>query len=479
MPRNALFLLQKAVDSEEVEKIENGKIYSIGGRNGSNTLFVAPHGVHYDDDYTGIISKHLADQLESYAVINEKYQKPETVGLKQSDLERNLANLNRCNQIDQNEELKEEFIEPILESKSNILKNNNKAFIFHIHGVSDDHINHVAEAIGEYKSNPEDLHVLVGFGQREGDNALLTADEDKIIKPLIEYLKEIDINAAVAPTVPIMGNDGEEKLYCGSDPNGLNQRLCKPKDKVQSIQLEIKKSGFRENEDQAIKTAERLGMALSKIVKTDPKPNLENKKVTTDNITPTENQLLKIEMRKISSLKHHPLNQQIYGDPDPDDDLKTSIQQNGILTPLLISDDDRILSGHRRFFCAKESGIENVPVIVSPLKNELEIEETLINANIQRQKTKEQIAREYMKLKEIEKEKAKQRQAEAGGDRKSDESKISLTQNSAEAISKGESRKKASSKLGISHDTGEKAAKVVLMADDLKKAGKVDEARAC
>ena len=74
-------------------------------------------------------------------------------------------------------------------------------------------------------------------------------------------------------------------------------------------------------------------------------------------------------------------------------------------------------------------------------------------------------------------EKAKQRQAEAGGDRKSDESKISLTQNSAEAISKGESRKKASSKLGISHDTGEKAAKVVLMADDLKKAGKVDEAQ--
>ena len=241
--------------------------------------------------------------------------------------------------------------------------------------------------------------------------------------------------------------------------------------------MEIKKNGFRENKEQAIKTADRLGMALSKIVKTEPKPNHENKNVNTDNISPTENQPSKIEMRKTASLKHHPLNQQIYGDPDPDDDLKTSIQRKGILTPLLISDDDRILSGHRRFLCAKESGIENVPVMVSPLKDELEIEEALINANIQRQKTKEQIAREYMKLKEIEKEKAKQRQAEAGGDRKSDESRKSLTQNSAEAISKGESRKKASSKLGISHDTGEKAAKVVLMADGLKKAGKVDEAQ--
>ena len=476
-PRNALFLLQKAVGSEKVEKIEHGKIYSIGEKKESNTLFIAPHGVHHDDDYTGLISKHLSDHLEGYGVINEKYQKPETIGLKEPDLLKDIANVNRFNQIDQNEELKEDFLGPILKFKRDILKNNDHASIFHIHGISDDHIHRAAETIEEYKNNPEKLHVLIGYGQREDDKELLTADEETIVQPLIEYLKENDINAAIAPTMPIMGNDGEEKIYCGSDPNGLNQRLCEPKKKVQSIQLEIKKSGFRENEEQAIKTADRLGMALSKIVKTELNPDLENKKVSTDNITPTEDHACKIETRKISSLKSHPLNQQIYGDSDPDDDMKTSIQQNGILTPLLISDDDRILSGHRRYACAEELDIKAVPVIVTLLKNELDIEEAVINANIQRQKTKEQIAREYMKLKEIEREKAKQRQAEAGGNRKSDESKKSLTQNSAEAVSKGESRKKASSKLGISHDTGEKAAKVVLMADDLKKAGKMEEAR--
>jgi len=450
-PRNALFLLQKAVESEEVAKIENGKIYSIGRKNGSSTLIVAPHGVYHDDDYTGFISKHLSDHLEGYGVINEKYQKPETIGLKEPDLSKDIANVNRFNQIDQNEELKQNFLTPILEFKSNILKNNDHASIFHIHGISDDHIHRAAETIEEYKNNPEKLHVLIGYGQREDDKEPLTADEEMIVQPLIEYLKENDINAAIAPTMPIMGNDGEEKIYCGSDPNGLNQKLCDPKDK-----------------------AERLGMALSKIVKSEQQiPEHENKKVGTDDINPTENQASRIEMRKTANLKNHPLNQQIYGDSDPDDDMKTSIQQSGILTPLLISDNGRILSGHRRFACAEESGIKDVPVIVSPLKDELDIEEALINANIQRQKTKEQIAREYTKLKEIEREKAKQRQAEAGGDRKSDESTKSLTQNSAAAISKGESRKKASSKLGISHDTAEKAAKVVHIADDLKKAGKV------
>ena len=104
------------------------------------------------------------------------------------------------------------------------------------------------------------------------------------------------------------------------------------------------------------------------------------------------------------------------------------------MTPLLISDDDKILSGHRRYACAEKLDIKEVPVIVSPLKKELDIEEALIHANIQRQKTREQIAREYEKLKVIESEKSKIRMSLAGGDRKSEEYKKSPTQNSAEPI---------------------------------------------
>ena len=92
-----------------------------------------------------------------------------------------------------------------------------------------------------------------------------------------------------------------------------------------------------------------------------------------------------------------------------------------------------------------------------PSCDDLDIEESLIDANIQRQKTNEQIAREYDKLKAIESEKSKKRMSSAGGDRKSKRYKKSPAQNSAEPISKGETRNIAVTKLGISHDTGEKA----------------------
>ena len=439
-----------------------------------NILVIAPHGHKEDDENTYQLARSLADQLDCYAVVNQKYRKPDgkTVSLKNS-----LVDLNIWKQAEGFTKTLNEFLVPIQKAKDEIIAKYKSVFILHIHGIRNSNIKTVAGLIEDFKKRPYELQALIGYGQRENDDTRYTASKDKLVIPFIKSLSDLGISSAIAPVEYIIDNKGKKKWYCGNDERRLNQYLCNPKAQVQSIQLEIKKSGFRENEDQAIKTAERLGMAISKIVKTEPKPEHENKIINIDNISPTEIQPAKIEMRKTTSLKHHPLNQLIYGDLNPDDELKTSIQRNGILTPLLISDDDRILSGHRRFLCAKESGIENVPIMVSPLKDELEIEEALINANIQRQKTKEQIAREYMKLKEIEREKAKQRQSAAGGDRKSDESRKSPTQNSAEAISKGESRKKASSKLGISHDTGEKAVKVVLMADGLKKAGKVDEAR--
>jgi hypothetical protein len=147
------------------------------------------------------------------------------------------------------------------------------------------------------------------------------------------------------------------------------------------------------------------------------------------------------------------------------------------LTPLIISGDDTIVSGHRRFSAAIECGIEQVPVIILPSCDALDLEENLIVSNIQRQKTREQIAREYEKLKIIEGKKSKLRMSLAGGDRKSEEYKRSLTQNSAEPISKGESRKLASAKLGVSHNTAEKSLEVVNSADELKAEGKTEQAK--
>ena len=74
------------------------------------------------------------------------------------------------------------------------------------------------------------------------------------------------INSAIAPISPILGADGEEKSYCGSSLRGLNQKLFVLNPGIQCIQLEIKKSGFRENENQAIKKAKLLSEAMKEIL---------------------------------------------------------------------------------------------------------------------------------------------------------------------------------------------------------------------
>jgi hypothetical protein len=46
-----------------------------------NVLLIAPHGHPKDDTYTGKLARKLADRLDCYAVINEKYQKPTSAGV--------------------------------------------------------------------------------------------------------------------------------------------------------------------------------------------------------------------------------------------------------------------------------------------------------------------------------------------------------------------------------------------------------------
>lgn len=173
--------------------------------------------------------------------------------------------------------------------------------------------------------------------------------------------------------------------------------------------------------------------------------------------------------RRIDSLSHHPLNAMIYGDSH-DQELLESIRLRGILNPIVITSDNRIISGHRRYSAAKALGIETVPVFVSPLLDEIDIEEAVILSNKeQRARTKEQVAREFRRLKEIEAERARRRQAHgqtAPGK--------TLPLNSSEAI--GDARDLAASKLGIGSQQAERAAKVVQVIDNLEASGGIEQA---
>ena len=267
MPRNALNLLQKAVDQEKLVRADPGDIIHIVPENTSNVIVIAPHAVQHDDDNTGLIAKRISEMLNCYAIINEKYRKPETLGLDEPDIVMGRVNLNRWDQIKKFPEVAAEFLTPIEKSKESIQKNYKKTIQIHIHGMSDENLGRVIDLQEKNTGIRRNLNILIGHGQSEAaDKSVyrkkLTA-KSKLVFNFKDELKENGIEATLAPITSIKGTDGKPKLYCGNDPNGLNQMLCKPKSRTQSIQLEIGYTGLRDTEENARNTADRIARALA------------------------------------------------------------------------------------------------------------------------------------------------------------------------------------------------------------------------
>lgn len=169
-----------------------------------------------------------------------------------------------------------------------------------------------------------------------------------------------------------------------------------------------------------------------------------------------------IEYVPVADLRPHPANHLIYGD-NADEDLVNSIRENGVLSPLLVTTAGILVSGHRRLDAARRAGLDEVPVIRCEKTDELEVEALLIEANKQRQKNAEQIGREYVRLKEIEEEKAKRRMSEGA-------------QGVVNSSPPGKSRDLAAQKLGIGTQRAERAAAVVREIDTLKASGEIEKA---
>lgn len=116
-----------------------------------------------------------------------------------------------------------------------------------------------------------------------------------------------------------------------------------------------------------------------------------------------------IKKVKISNLKLHHKNIEIYGNESVDD-LVENIKKYGLACPLIITDKNVIISGNRRFKACCYLDIKEVDVIIKHYDNEEQELEDLVNMNLTRDRTTEQKAREAMILMEVEKIKAKQRQ---------------------------------------------------------------------
>ena len=102
---------------------------------------------------------------------------------------------------------------------------------------------------------------------------------------------------------------------------------------------------------------------------------------------------------EISTLKHHPINEEIYSLSNIDE-LAKSIQEVGLLEKLIVNADFEIISGNRRFEALKRLNFEFVEVEIKELSKDDEIL-YLISYNKQRVKTKRELLNEIKHLSNI------------------------------------------------------------------------------
>lgn len=176
------------------------------------------------------------------------------------------------------------------------------------------------------------------------------------------------------------------------------------------------------------------------------------------------------DTRPVDSLRPHPDNGRIYGD-EIDAEFLESVRAEGVLAPLLVSHDDRIISGHRRWRAARECGLAEVRVEVFASQDEADILSALIHSNRARLRTNTMIAREAQALMGVEKERAKRRQ------------QSTLKQNVPATVQEnfpersiGQARDKVGAAIGLSGPTTQRALKVIEKVDELRSAGSEEEA---
>jgi len=148
-----------------------------------------------------------------------------------------------------------------------------------------------------------------------------------------------------------------------------------------------------------------------------------------------------------SKLSAHPKNREIYGDTESSDDIDDnfveSVNENGVIEPLVATTDRQIISGHRRWIAAKSTDVNTVPVRLCEFDDDLAEREALIEFNRQREKTPAQIVNEFEEMLAVERERGKKNQGE----------RTDLSQNPERCEESHDSWEEASESFDLSKDT--------------------------
>lgn len=211
----------------------------------------------------------------------------------------------------------------------------------------------------------------------------------------------------------------------------------------------------------------------------------------------------KHKIMKVSDLKPHPKNEEIYGHNEEISDLVEKIKRSGQVHTLVVTSKGVVLAGHRRLRACKELGIEEVDVEVLDFDTPEQEVEYLIDNNATREKSNEQKAREAVALKQTlsvlaekrKKSKLKQNCFIKSFTDVTNQSESTVPPNSAPRNSPttdtpilaereegdsttGETREHIAKKIGLkSGHEADRAIKTIETVDELKKEGRDEEAK--
>jgi ParB-like chromosome segregation protein Spo0J len=200
--------------------------------------------------------------------------------------------------------------------------------------------------------------------------------------------------------------------------------------------------------------------------------------LNTEMTAATDIKHVEIEYVSPQSLHPHARNSKIYGDEDVEG-LKQRILSSKWIKPLVVTQHNTIISGHRRWRAARELGLLSVPVERITFANEIEELMALLLENESRDKTVSQRVREADVWREIETANAEQRKVVAMTkvNQSLGRNTTTMVENFPPSLDGGKVRDKVAERVGFgSGRTYEKAAKVVEVVDKLIEQGKEEEA---
>lgn len=196
-------------------------------------------------------------------------------------------------------------------------------------------------------------------------------------------------------------------------------------------------------------------------------------------------QLIAEKMIPPSELKDHPKSIEIYGINENIDDLIKSMQENGFISEfsIIVNQDYKIISGHRRKSAAIKINLTEVPVKIYQYSDELEELIDLLNANLYRLKTNLSVVREGKLREDIYNEIGKRNMIVASHPNK-EIYDVALSQNDKATSEKTQvsfvpikARKQAAVDAKMSDGTYYQGKVILQTIDDLKSKGEIAAAK--